>query len=80
MLKENTIERLTDMMHDLAQKAAVRDAADLLCWTPLAPLIRAARRARIQENTRDIRMRQKAAKLCAEVQRDHADLLVPAWT
>lgn len=80
MLQEQTIDRLTDLMTELANRAAVRDAADLLCWTPLAPMIRAARRARIQTATRDGRMRQRAAAICAEVQRDHADLLVSAWS
>jgi hypothetical protein len=82
MLKDDTIERLTEMMYELAGRTARRrilDTMDLLCWTPLAPMIRAARRARVHEQTRDLRMHQRAAEICAEVRDNHADLLVPAW-
>ena len=82
MLNETTEIRLTEMMQNLAKNALRRrlnQAIDLLCWTPLAPLIRSARRARIIEQTHDIRMHRKAAEICAEVRNNHADLLVPAW-
>ena len=82
MLNENTLERLTVMMESLANRAVRRNigvAAELLCWTPLAPLIRASRRARIEAQTNEIRLREKASGLCEEAIRDHAELLVPAW-
>ena len=82
MLNENTMERLTEMMESLANRVIRRKmgvAADLLCWTPLAPVIRASRRARIESQTHEIRLREKASALCEEAVRDHADLLVPAW-
>jgi hypothetical protein len=82
MLNENTLERLTEMMELLTTRAIRRKigvAADLLCWTPLAPLIRASRRARIESQTTVIRLREKASGLCEEAIRDNAELLVPAW-
>ncbi len=82
MLNENTMERLTEMMESLGNRVIRGNmgvAADLLCWTPLAPIIRASRRARIESETHEIRMREKARTLCADATRDHEDLLVPAW-
>ena len=82
MLNENTMERLTEMMESLANRVIRRKmgvAADLLCWTPLAPVIRATRRARIESQTHEIRLREKARALCEDATRDHADLLLPAW-
>ena len=61
MLNENTMERLTEMMESLANRVIRRKmgvAADLLCWTPLAPVIRASRRARIESQTHEIRLRE----------------------
>ena len=43
MLNENTLERLTEMMESLGNRVIRRNmgvAADMLCWTPLAPMIR----------------------------------------
>lgn len=83
MLNENTLDQLTQMMDTLATRSMRRRltrAGDLLCWTPLAPMIRAARRARIIAQTRELRMRQHAAEICEEVRREHADLLIPAWS
>ena len=82
MLNKNLENRLTEMMQNLAERAVRRplsQAIDLLCWTPLAPLIRSARRTRIIEQTHDIRMHRKAAEICEEVRNNHADLLSPAW-
>ena len=82
MLNENTMERLTEMMESLANRVIRRKmgvAADLLCWTPLAPVIRASRRARTESQTHEIRLREKARALCEDATRDHADLLLPAW-
>ena len=82
MLNENTLERLTEMMESLGNRVIRRNmgvAADLLCWTPLAPMIRASRRSRIESQTHQIRLREKAGSLCEDATRDHADLLVPAW-
>ena len=82
MLNENTMERLPEMMESLANRVIRRKmgvAADLLCWTPLAPVIRASRRARIESQTHEIRLREKARALCEDATRDHADLLLPAW-
>ena len=82
MLNENTMERLTEMMESLANRVIRRKmgvAADLLCWTLLAPVIRASRRARIESQTHEIRLREKARALCEDATRDHADLLLPAW-
>ena len=82
MLNENSMERLTEMMESLANRVIRRKmgvAADLLCWTPLAPVIRASRRARIESQTHEIRLREKARALCEDATRDHADLLLPAW-
>ena len=82
MLNDTTLERLTEMMESLENRAIRRNmgvAADLLCWTPLAPIIRASRRARIESKTHEIRLREKARALCADATRDHEDLLVPAW-
>ena len=82
MLNENTMERLTEMMESLANRVIRRKmgvAADLLCWTPLAPVIRASRRARIASQPHEIRLREKARALCEDATRDHADLLLPAW-
>ncbi len=70
------------MMQKLAKnriRRHLRQAVDLLCWTPLASVIRSARRAKIIEETHQIRMHRKAAKICAEVRNNHADLLSPAW-
>ena len=56
MLNENTIERLTEMMESLGNRVIRGNmgvAADMLCWTPLAPIIRASRRARIQSQTHE---------------------------
>ena len=82
MLNENTMERLTEMMESLANRVIRRKmgvAADLLCWTPLAPVIRASRRARIESQTHEIRLREKARAICEDATREHADLLLPAW-
>ena len=82
MLNEETLERLTGIMESLANRVIRRKmgvTADLLCWTPLAPLIRASRRARIESQTNAIRLQEKASTLCEEATRDHADLLIPAW-
>ena len=82
MLNDNTLERLTEMMELLANRVIQGNmgvTVDLLCWTPLAPLIRASRRARIESNTHTIRLREKASALCEDATRDHADLLTPAW-
>ena len=82
MLNENTMERLTEMMESLANRVIRRKmgvAADLLFWTPVAPVIRASRRARIESQTHEIRLREKARALCEDATRDHADLLLPAW-
>ncbi|MDP6907047.1 MAG: hypothetical protein QF440_06480 [Candidatus Thalassarchaeaceae archaeon] len=82
MLNEITEKRLTEMMESLASRAIRRrfsQALDLLCWTPLAPMIRSARRSRVLDQTHQIRMRKKTAEICAEVRENHADLLAPAW-
>ncbi|MDE0707470.1 MAG: hypothetical protein OSB33_00820 [Candidatus Poseidoniales archaeon] len=82
MLNDNTLERLTEMMELLANRVIQGNmgvTVDLLCWTPLAPLIRASRRTRIESNTHTIRLREKASALCEDATRDHADLLTPAW-
>ena len=82
MLNENTMERLTEMMELLGNRVIRGNmgvAAALLCWTPLAPIIRASRRARNESETHEIRMREKARAMCADATRDHEDLLVPAW-
>lgn len=82
MLNKIVENRLIEVMQNLAEKAfhnRLSGAIDLLCWTPLAPLIRSARRARIIEQTHQIRMHRKAAEICAEVRNNHADLLSPAW-
>jgi hypothetical protein len=82
MLNENTLEQLTEMMETLANRVIRGNmgvAADLLCWTPLAPIIRSSRRSRIESRTHEIRLREKASALCEDATRDHADLLVPAW-
>ena len=82
MLNENTLEQLTEMMESLANRVIRGNmgvTADLLCWTPLAPLIRASRRSRIESHIQEQRLREKAGALCEEATRDHADLLVPAW-
>ena len=83
MLNENTLERLTDMMEALGNRVLRRKmgvAADILCWTPLAPMIRASRRSRIESQSHEIRLREKARALCEDATRDHADLLIPAWS
>ena len=83
MLNENTLERLTDMMEALGNRVLRRKmgvAADILCWTPLAPMIRASRRSRIESQSHEIRLREKARALCEDATRDHADLLLPAWS
>ena len=82
MLNENTLEQLTEMMESLANRVIRGNMGvteDLLCWTPLAPLIRASLRARIESKTHEMRLREKASALCEDATRDHADLLVPAW-
>ena len=82
MLNEDTLERLTEMMESLANRVVrgkMGVTVDLLCWTPLAPLIRASRRARIESQTNAIRLREKTGALCEDATRDHADLLIPAW-
>ena len=82
MLNDNTLEQLTEMMETLANRVIRGNmgvTADLLCWTPLAPIIRASRRARIESKTHEIRLREKASALCEDATREHADLLVPAW-
>jgi hypothetical protein len=82
MLNENTLERLTEMMESLGNRAIRRKmgvAADLLCWTPLAPMIRASRRSRIESQSHEIRLREQARALCEDATREHADLLTPAW-
>ena len=82
MLNDNTLEELTEMMQSLANRVIrgnMGTAADLLCWTPLAPWIRASRRSRIQSQTHESRLREKASTLCENATRDHADLLVSAW-
>ena len=53
--------------------------ADMLCWTPLAPWIRASRRARIESQTHENRLREKASALCKDATREHADLLASSW-
>ena len=82
MLNDNTLEEPTEMMQSLANRVIrgnMGTAADLLCWTPLAPWIRASRRSRIQSQTHESRLREKASILCENATRDHADLLVSAW-
>ena len=82
MLDKTVEKRLIEMMQNLAQKNFRRHlsrAVDLLCWTPLASIIRSARRAKIIEQTHQIRLHRKAAEICAEVRNNHADLLSPAW-
>ncbi len=82
MLNENTLEELTDLMQSLANRVIRGNmgvTADLLCWTPLAPWIRASRREKIQTQTHEGRLREKASILCENATRDHADLLVSAW-
>ena len=82
MLNDNTLEEPTEMMQSLANRVIrgnMGTAADLLCWTPLAPWIRASRRSRIQSQTHESRLREKASTLCENATRDHADLLVSAW-
>ncbi|MEC7703639.1 MAG: hypothetical protein VYC11_03735 [Candidatus Thermoplasmatota archaeon] len=83
MLNEDTIEQLTQMMEKLAHRVIRGNmgvAADMLCWTPLAPVIRASRRTRIEDQMHANRLREKASILCEEATRDHADLLTPAWS
>ena len=82
MLNENTLEELTDLMQSLANRVIRGNmgvTADLLCWTPLAPWIRASRREKIQSETHEVGLREKASILCENATRNHADLLVSAW-
>ena len=82
MLNEHTLERLTEMMENMANRVIRGNmgvAADMLCWTPLAPWIRASRRARIESQTHEARLREKASSLCQDATREHADLLVSSW-
>ena len=82
MLNESTLEKLTDMMETMAKRVMRGNmgvAADMLCWTPLAPWIRASRRARIESQTHEVRLREKASSLCQDATRDHADLLAYSW-
>jgi len=83
MLDNETKEQLTEMMTALARRARLDRAgaaSDLLCWTPLAPVIRAARRARVSEETRAVQVQKKAARICADVSVKHSDLIQPAWS
>ena len=64
MLNEDTLEKLTEMMENMANRVIRGNmgvAADMLCWTPLAPWIRASRRTRIETQTHDSRLREKAS-------------------
>ena len=82
MLNENTLDKLTEMMEIMANRVIRGNmgvAADMLCWTPLAPWIRASRRARIQSQTHESRLREKASALCKDATREHADLLASSW-
>ena len=82
MLNENTLDKLTEMMETMANRVIRGNmgvAADMLCLTPLAPWIRASRRSRIQSQTHESRLREKASALCKDATREHADLLASAW-
>ncbi len=82
MLNEDTLEKLTEMMENMANRVIRGNmgvAADMLCWTPLAPWIRASRRTRIETQTHDSRLREKASALCKDATREHADLLASSW-
>ena len=82
MLNENTLEKLTEMMETMANrviKGNMGVTADMLCWTPLAPWIRASRRTRIESQTHENRLREKASALCKDATREHADLLASSW-
>ena len=82
MLNENTLEKLTEMMETMANrviKGNMGVTADMLCWTPLAPWIRASSRARIESQTHESRLREKASTLCKDATREHADLLASSW-
>ena len=82
MLNENTLEKLTEMMETMANrviKGNMGVTADMICWTPLAPWIRASRPARIESQTHENRLREKASALCKDATREHADLLASSW-
>ena len=82
MLNEDTLEKLTELMDTMANRVIRGNmgvATDMLCWTPLAPWIRASRRARIVSQTHERRLREKASALCQDATREHADLLVSSW-
>ena len=82
MLNEDTLEKLTEMMENMANRVIRGNmgvAADMLCWTPLAPWIRASRRTRIETQTHDSRLRKKASALCKDATREHTDLLASSW-
>ena len=82
MLNETTLERLTEMMETMANRVIRGNmgvAADMLCWTPLAPWIRASRRSRFESQIHESRLREKASSMCQDATREHADLLVLSW-
>ena len=82
MLNENTLEKLTEMMETMANrviKGNMGVTADMLGWTPLAPWIRASRRTRIESQTHENRLREKASALWKDATREHADLLASSW-
>ena len=48
---------------------------DALCWTPLAPLIRAARRHRIGRRTREQNDVHRISTLLSSIMLAHGDML-----
>jgi len=83
MLDNETKEQLTEIMTALARRAKLDragTASDMLCWTPLAPVIREARRARVGEETRAVQVQKKAARICADISANHGDLIRPVWS
>ncbi|HII11412.1 MAG TPA: hypothetical protein HA356_04990 [Candidatus Poseidoniaceae archaeon] len=55
--------------------ALVSHLMDALCWTPIAPLIGAARRRKIQSQTRERSDVHRISKLLNTIMLAHGDML-----